>query len=84
MNPTVREKKKRLHHLRRLVLETANRLIEANEAKTTSRVALLHDAIRRRDWQQAGQHCATLGRLVEIQVEAKRIRTKHSRRFPIK
>jgi hypothetical protein len=80
----IQKKQKQVRNLRRLVLETANRLIAANKAKMASRSALLLGAIRQRDWSQAGQHCATLGRLIEIQVEAERILAKHSRRLPIK
>jgi hypothetical protein len=80
MERKLKEKQKRIHHLRRLVLKTANRLIAANEAKMASRSALLLGTIRQRDWAQAGQHCATLGRLIEIQVEAERILARHSRR----
>jgi hypothetical protein len=80
----IQKKQKQVRNLRRLVLETANRLIAANKAKMASRSALLLGAIRQRDWPQAGQHCATLGRLIEIQVEAERILAKHSRRFLIK
>jgi hypothetical protein len=76
----IQKKQKQVRNLRRLVLETANRLIAANEAKMASRSALLLGAIRQRDWPQASQHCATLGRLIEIQVEAERILARHSRR----
>jgi hypothetical protein len=43
----LKEKQKRIHHLRRRFLETANRLIEVNEAKMHSRSALLLGTIRR-------------------------------------
>jgi hypothetical protein len=78
MNPNLKKKQKQVRCLRHLVLTTANRLIAANEAKMASRSALLLGAIRQRDWSQASQHCATLGRLIEIQVEAERILAKHS------
>jgi hypothetical protein len=80
----IQKKQKQVRNLRRLVLEAANRLIAANEAKMASRSALLLGAIRQRDWAQAIQHCATLGRLIVIQVEAERILAKHSCRFLIK
>jgi hypothetical protein len=78
MNPNLKKKQKQVRRLRHLVLTTANRLIEANEAKMASRSALLLGAIRQRDWSQASQHCATLKQLLEIQVEAERILAKHS------
>jgi hypothetical protein len=80
MNPNLKKKQKQVRRLRHLVLTTANRLIDANKAKMASRSALLLGAIRQRDWLQASEHCATLGRLIEIQVEAERILARHSRR----
>jgi hypothetical protein len=80
----LKERKKRHRKLRRLVLETAYRLIEANEAKMASRSALLLGALCQRDWSQAGQHCATLKQLLEIQVEVERILARHIRHLPIK
>jgi hypothetical protein len=81
----LKEKQKRIHHLRRRLLETANRLIEVNEAKMSSRSALLLGTIRRGGgWDQFTKHCATLVRLNGIHAEAERILAKHSCRFLIK
>jgi hypothetical protein len=64
----LKEKQKRIHHLRRRFLETANRLIEVNEAKMSSRSALLLCAIRQCDWVQASEHCATLEWLLDSEL----------------
>jgi hypothetical protein len=73
MNLIFKERQDRILRLQDRVRAGAKRLLQANAQKITNHSTQLAHAIRQGSWRQAEALCATLGRLIQIQIEAEGI-----------
>lgn len=73
MNPILKERQDRLLRLQNQLRAGAIRLVRTNALKIADHSTKLIDAVRHGSWAQAASFCATLFRLILIQIEAERI-----------
>lgn len=73
MNPILQERQDRLLRLQNQLRAGAIRLVQTNAQKIADHSINLIQAVRHGSWKQAVSFCATLCRLILIQIEAERI-----------
>lgn len=73
MKPILKERQSRIHQLQNQLRAGAIRLVRTNAKNIADHCTNLIQAIRHGSWAQAMVLCATLLRLIPIQIEAERI-----------